>query len=363
MSTSDIIYLICFVVFCFAFITAASIFLLKKGRERKKEILQAVNELQSELAEAENEAIKEEPKPEQPVDLSKSLIKTRTGFWGKLSRAFEGNATEHEALIGAIEPILFASDVGFKSADELLQKVRVFLKNKPEATLEDLKDLLKQEIKSMLTIEARATLENKPHVILFVGVNGVGKTTTIGKLAAQYTSKGKSVMVGAGDTFRAAAAEQLNIWAERSGASIVKGNEGSDPASVLFDAVKVAKENGVDLVLGDSAGRLHNKTDLMDELKKITKVMAKACPGAPHEVYLVLDATTGQNGLAQAKEFMAAANVSGVVLTKLDGTAKGGIAIAICHEFGLPIKYIGVGEGVEDLRPFEAEIFVDAIFN
>jgi fused signal recognition particle receptor len=257
-----------------------------------------------------------------------------------------------------LEEILLMADVGVAASGEIVQAV----KNRQRRG-ESLRDLVKQEMLRILESSAAPKpMTSKPHVALIVGVNGVGKTTTIGKLANQMRSDGKTVLICAADTFRAAAVDQLQIWADRAGVDIVRAKEGSDPAAVVFDAMTAAKSRGRDVVLVDTAGRLHTRTNLMNELDKIRRIANREVPGAPHDVLLVLDATVGQNGLAQAREFTNVAGVTGIVLTKLDGTAKGGIAVAIAHDLKLPIRYVGVGEGVDDLLPFSARDYVDAIF-
>ncbi len=257
----------------------------------------------------------------------------------------------------ALEEILLMADVGVAASSEIVRAVR-----KPRRG-ESLRDLVKQEMLRILDKSAAAARPvGAPHVVLIVGVNGVGKTTTIGKLANQMRSEGRKPLICAADTFRAAAVDQLQIWADRAGVDIVRAREGSDPAAVVFDAMTAAKTRRCDVVLVDTAGRLHTRTNLMNELDKIRRVASREVPGAPHEVLLVLDATVGQNGLAQAREFTNVAGVTGIVLTKLDGTAKGGIAVAIAHDLDLPIRYVGVGEGVDDLLPFSPREYVDAIF-
>jgi len=257
-----------------------------------------------------------------------------------------------------LEEILLMADVGVAASGEIVSAVR-----SRQRRGESLRDLVKQEMLRILeSSSAPAPMTNKPHVALIVGVNGVGKTTTIGKLANQMRESGKTVLICAADTFRAAAVDQLQIWADRAGVDIIRAKEGSDPAAVVFDAMTAAKSRQRDVVLVDTAGRLHTRTNLMNELDKIRRVASKEVPGAPHDVLLVLDATVGQNGLAQAREFTNVAGVTGIVLTKLDGTAKGGIAVAIAHDLKLPIRYVGVGEGVDDLLPFTPREFVDAIF-
>jgi fused signal recognition particle receptor len=258
----------------------------------------------------------------------------------------------------ALEEILLMADVGVAASGEIVDAVR-----KRQRRGEGLRDLVKSEMLRILESPAApAPIENKPHVMLIVGVNGVGKTTTIGKLANQLRTEGRTPLICAADTFRAAAVDQLQIWADRAGVDIVRAREGSDPAAVVFDAMTAAKSRQRDVVLVDTAGRLHTRTNLMNELDKIRRVASREVPGAPHEVLLVLDATVGQNGLAQAREFTNVAGVTGIVLTKLDGTAKGGIAVAIAHDLKLPIRYVGVGEGVDDLLPFSPREYVDAIF-
>jgi fused signal recognition particle receptor len=258
----------------------------------------------------------------------------------------------------ALEEILLMADVGVAASGEIVAAVR-----RRQRRGESLRDLVKQEMLRVLETSASSpAMSNKPHVMLIVGVNGVGKTTTIGKLANQLRQEGKTPLICAADTFRAAAVDQLQIWADRAGVDIVRAKDGSDPAAVVFDAMTAAKARKRDVVLVDTAGRLHTRTNLMNELDKIRRIAGREIPGAPHEVLLILDATVGQNGLAQAREFTNVAGVTGIVLTKLDGTAKGGIAVAIAHDLKLPIRYVGVGEGVDDLLPFSPREYVDAIF-
>ena len=258
----------------------------------------------------------------------------------------------------SLEEVLLMADVGVAATAEIVEAVR-----RRQRRGESLRELVKQEMLQVLEATAPATTDgSKPHVVLVVGVNGVGKTTTIGKLANQMRAEGQAPLICAADTFRAAAVDQLQIWADRAGVDMVRASQGSDPAAVVFDAMTAAKSRGRGVVLVDTAGRLHTRTNLMNELDKIRRVAAREVPGAPHEVLLVLDATVGQNGLAQAREFTNVAGVTGIVLTKLDGTAKGGIAVAIAHDLKLPIRYVGVGEGVDDLLPFSPQEYVDAIF-
>jgi fused signal recognition particle receptor len=259
----------------------------------------------------------------------------------------------------ALEELLLTADVGVAASSEIVAAVR-----RRQRRGESLRQLVKEEMLTILERSAAAITPSigRPHVVLIVGVNGVGKTTTIGKLANQMRLAGKSPLICAADTFRAAAVDQLQIWADRAGVDIVRAKEGSDPAAVVFDAMTAAKSRQRDVVLVDTAGRLHTRTNLMNELDKIRRIASREVPGAPHEVLLVLDATVGQNGLAQAREFTNVAGVTGIVLTKLDGTAKGGIAVAIAHELKVPIRYVGVGEAVDDLLPFSPQEYVDAIF-
>ena len=258
----------------------------------------------------------------------------------------------------ALEELLLMADVGVAASGEIVEAVR-----KRQRRGEGLRDLVKQEMLRILESAGSAPpISSKPHVILIVGVNGVGKTTTIGKLANQLRQEGRTPLICAADTFRAAAVDQLQIWADRAGVDIVRAKEGSDPAAVVFDAMTAAKARQRDVVLVDTAGRLHTRTNLMNELDKIRRIASREISGAPHEVLLVLDATVGQNGIAQAREFTNVAGVTGIVLTKLDGTAKGGVAVAIAHDLKLPIRYVGVGEGVDDLLPFSPREYVDAIF-
>jgi fused signal recognition particle receptor len=257
-----------------------------------------------------------------------------------------------------LEEILLMADVGVAATDQIVKAVK-----SRQRRGESLRQLVKEEMLRVLDASTPASQPSgKPHVVLIVGVNGVGKTTTIGKLANQLRQEGRTPLICAADTFRAAAVDQLQIWADRAGVDIVRAKEGSDPAAVVFDAMTAAKSRQRDVVLVDTAGRLHTRTNLMNELDKIRRVASREIPGAPHEVLLILDATVGQNGIAQAREFTNVAGVTGIVLTKLDGTAKGGVAVAIAHDLKLPIRYVGVGEGVDDLLPFSAKEYVDAIF-
>ncbi|HMK60496.1 MAG TPA: signal recognition particle-docking protein FtsY [Dissulfurispiraceae bacterium] len=293
--------------------------------------------------------------------LKSGLAKTKKNLVERVESVLLNRKIDDQVL-DEIEEILIASDIGAESADQIIQ----LLKSKVRAGIikdaSNIKESLRDEMASMLGTSQPLTLFAKPHVMLMIGVNGVGKTTTIGKLASRYSSEGRSVVLAAGDTFRAAAIEQLDIWAQRTGAAIIKHQSGSDPAAVAFDAVEAAKSRGSDVVIIDTAGRLHTKSSLMDELKKIDRVIKKAVPDAPHDKLLVIDATTGQNALRQAKIFHDAIGLTGIVLTKLDGTAKGGIIFAIQKELNIPVQLIGIGESVEDLRDFNARDFVTALF-
>jgi len=287
----------------------------------------------------------------------------------RLNALFTGGKPVDESVLADLEEVLFTADIGVKTATQLLETARERVKRNELSDPSRLRAVLRQDVERILSLDGRGGMgeglavgAERPYVVMIVGVNGSGKTTTVGKLAAKLQQGGHTVLLGAGDTFRAAAGEQLEIWADRVGAPVVRGKEGSDPASVCFEAVKQGVERGVDVVLCDTAGRLHTKTPLMEELKKVKRVMSKATPGAPHEVLLVLDSTNGQNAIAQARQFHEALGVTGLVLTKLDGTAKGGVVIGICDELKLPVRYVGVGEKVADLRPFSPHEFVEALF-
>ena len=295
--------------------------------------------------------------------LKNGLAKTRKGFIGKVESIFTRGKIDEET-IEELEEILITSDVGIHAAQEIVNFLREKVRKGEVGDSGSLRESLKKEMISILGSSAPVVLfGEKPFVILAVGVNGVGKTTTIGKLASRFTSQGHSVLFAASDTFRAAAIEQLEIWAKRAGAMIVKHQSGSDPAAVAYDAIESAKHKKIDIVIIDTAGRLHTKSPLMEELKKIKRVVEKAMPHAPQEILLVVDATTGQNALRQAQLFNEAIGVTGIALTKLDGTAKGGIVFAIKKELGIPVRLIGVGEGIDDLRDFDPEEFVEALFS
>ncbi|HIG73700.1 MAG TPA: signal recognition particle-docking protein FtsY [Bacteroidetes bacterium] len=301
--------------------------------------------------------------------LEAGLEKTRSGFFGKISRAVAGKDTVDDEVLDDLEEALVTSDVGVKTTVDIIGRIEARVAEDKYVTTKELQALIRDEIASLLLESAperpasfSAPLPNQPHVVMVVGVNGVGKTTSIGKIAHRYKEAGKSVLLGAADTFRAAATEQLEIWSERAGVPIVKQYQGADPAAVAFDTLARAKSTNADVVLIDTAGRLHNQVGLMNELSKVKRVMDRQVPGAPHEVLLVLDASTGQNAIRQAEAFTEAVDVTGLVLTKLDGTAKGGIVIGISNEFQIPVKYIGVGEGMRDLQVFDRAAFVHALF-
>ncbi|HYA26546.1 MAG TPA: signal recognition particle-docking protein FtsY [Thermodesulfovibrionales bacterium] len=295
--------------------------------------------------------------------LKEGLAKTRKGLIGKVEAIFTGGKVD-EVTLEELEETLISSDVGIKASSEVVEFLRAKA-NKGEVKSQDsVLEFLKKEMAALLGPSQPLVITgDRPFVILTVGVNGVGKTTTIGKLAGRFTSEGMSVLLSAGDTFRAAAIEQLEIWARRTNAQIVKHQSGSDPAAVAFDSIEAAKNRHIDVVIVDTAGRLHTKSPLMEELKKVRRVIDKSLPGAPHETLLVVDATTGQNALRQAEMFNDSIGVTGIALTKLDGTAKGGIVFAIRKELGIPIRLIGVGEGIEDLRDFDSREFVEALFS
>ncbi len=307
--------------------------------------------------------VEELVKPAEPKSLKEGLKKTHEGFVSKLNRIFFSSKTITKENLEAIEEVLFTSDVGVKTSQRLLDFLNENLSKKELEDAEKMRNALKQKIKEMINVESPPiTFDKKPYIIMVVGVNGVGKTTTIGKLGAKYKAMGKSVLFAAGDTFRAAASEQIEIWGERSNIQVVSGQEGADPAAVVYDAISAARAKDIDIVIADTAGRLHTKLPLMEELKKIKRVCNKAVEGAPNEIFLVLDANTGQNAISQAKEFNEALGITGIILTKLDGTAKGGVIIGICDELKKPVRYIGIGETVEDLREFNPDEFVNALF-
>jgi len=348
--------------------------LLRIGR-RKRPVPPHRTEVAAE-EEAEGEAGEEAPTPlaeiavETPAAAPASLFermraglaKTQSALVGRLDSLLSGRRVDDE-LLDDLEELLITADFGMATTGDVIQALRGRVA-RGEMSPSALRAALREELRERLKLEAGALdLEQaRPFVIMVVGVNGVGKTTTIGKLARQFTAQGKRVVLGAGDTFRAAAAEQLAIWGERAGVEVIRHGEGADPAAVAFDAAKATLARKADVLILDTAGRLHTKVNLMEEMKKIRRVLGREIPGAPHETLLVLDATTGQNALIQARLFKEAVEVSGIALTKLDGTAKGGMVVAIGAELGLPVRYVGIGEGVDDLRPFDPDLFVDALF-
>ena len=306
---------------------------------------------------------------EKKETLDKGLSKTKENVFSKITRAIAGKSKVDDEVLDNLEEVLITSDVGVDTTLKIISRIEDRVARDKYVTTSELTAILREEIASLLTENHTEDLESftvpedkKPYVIMVVGVNGVGKTTTIGKLAYQFKKAGKNVYLGAADTFRAAAVEQLVIWSERVGVPIVKQKMGSDPASVAFDTLSSAKANGADVVIIDTAGRLNNKINLMNELTKIKNVMKKVVPDAPHEVLLVLDGSTGQNAFEQAKQFTAATEVNALAVTKLDGTAKGGVVIGISDHFRIPVKYIGLGEGIEDLQVFNRKEFVNSLF-
>lgn len=298
----------------------------------------------------------------------KGVEKTRRGFFERLSRAVVGKSKVDDDTLDAIEEALVATDMGVDTTLKIIDNLEERVSRDKYVSFEELVSLLRDEIAELLHVDSARETEafdfsKKPYVVMVVGVNGVGKTTTIGKLASRLRREGKKVVLGAADTFRAAAVDQLSIWAERAGADIVRQPMGSDPASVAYDTVKSAVAKNADVVLVDTAGRLHNRVDLMNELTKIRNVMRKVVPDAPHEVLLVLDGSTGQNAFHQAKEFSKATDVTALAVTKLDGTAKGGVVIGIVDQFRIPVKFIGIGEGIDDLKTFDRKEFVNSLFS
>lgn len=295
--------------------------------------------------------------------LAEGLKKTRDSFSKKMDEIVKSFAKIDEELYEELEEILIMSDVGAVTAQRICEELRAQVKKRGISDACEVRGLIKEIIEDMLAGDEELHIDTQPSIVLVIGVNGVGKTTTIGKLAANLKASGKKVLLGAADTFRAAAIDQLQIWADRSGVELIKQAEGSDPAAVVFDAITAGKARGSDVIICDTAGRLHNKKNLMDELSKISRVIQREAPNSDTEVLLVLDATTGQNALNQARQFKEAAGITGIILTKLDGTARGGVVIGIKSELQVPIKYIGIGEQLDDLRPFNAKDFVDALFD
>ncbi|MBS1627345.1 MAG: signal recognition particle-docking protein FtsY [Bacteroidetes bacterium] len=302
-------------------------------------------------------------------NLDQGLQKTKEGFFSKITKAIAGKTTVDEEVLDNLEEALVSADVGIDTTVQIIERIEQRVKQEKYINTSELNTLLQEEIENVLVDADDVSYKNfeipqgkKPYIILVVGVNGVGKTTTIGKLAHNYTKAGHKVMLGAADTFRAAAVDQLTIWSERVGVPIVKQSMGSDPSAVAFDTVKSAVAKDIDIVIIDTAGRLHNKVHLMDELNKIKRVIQKVIPTAPHEVMLILDGSTGQNALEQAKHFTATTDVTSLTITKLDGTAKGGVVLAIANQFKIPVKFIGVGEKIDDLLIFDKHEFVDSLF-
>jgi fused signal recognition particle receptor len=307
---------------------------------------------------------------EKKESLDKGLEKTKQSFLSKLTRTIVGKSKVDADVLDELEEVLITSDVGVETTLKIIERIEARVARDKVINTSELNQVLKEEIVALLSendkdrnAKGEFEFKNKPHVIMVVGVNGVGKTTTIGKLAHQFKSQGLSVVLGAADTFRAAAVDQLIIWSERVGVPIVQQGMGADPASVAFDTLQSAKAQNADVVIIDTAGRLHNKVNLMAELSKIRRVMEKVIPDAPHEVLLVLDGSTGQNAFEQAKQFSLATQISALAITKLDGTAKGGVVIGISDQMQIPVKFIGVGEGMKDLQLFDKEEFVDSLFN
>ena len=306
---------------------------------------------------------------EQQKELNAGLERTKTGLFSKLARAVAGRSTVDADVLDDLEEVLITSDVGVETTVKIIERIEQRVARDKYMNTSELNGILREEIVNLMD-EAHSTegnfgldaKEGEPYVVMVVGVNGAGKTTTIGKLAAQLKKAGQKVWIGAADTFRAAAIDQLQVWADRAGATMIRQEMGSDPASVAFDTLQSAKANGADVVLIDTAGRLHNKIGLMNELTKIRNVMGKVIPDAPHEVMLVLDGSTGQNAFEQAKQFTQATQVTSLAITKLDGTAKGGVVIGISDQFHIPVRYIGIGEGVDQLRIFDRREFINALF-
>ncbi len=319
-----------------------------------------------EFPHTEEEIRREETAQEE---LNAGLEKTKTGLFSKLARAIAGRSTVDTEVLDDLEEVLITSDVGVETTVKIIQHIEERVARDKYMNAAELQHILREEIADLME-QAHATegnfgldaREGEPYVVMVVGVNGAGKTTTIGKLAAQLTKAGKKVWIGAADTFRAAAIDQLKVWADRAGATMIRQEMGSDPASVAYDTLQSAKANGADVVLIDTAGRLHNKIGLMNELTKIRNVMGKVIPDAPHEVMLVLDGSTGQNAFEQARQFTQATQVTSLTITKLDGTAKGGVVIGISDQFRIPVRYIGIGEGIDQLRIFDRKEFVNALF-
>lgn len=352
---------------------------LRKEEEKEREEKERQRREEEEKAQAERERKEREEREREEREravkkekeekgflgrLKERLSKTREGFVGRVDRLVLGKKKIDDDLLEELEEILITSDIGVQPTFRLIENLRDRVKRKELDDADLLKKYLQEEILKVLKAEELPLeiSDSRPFVILVVGVNGVGKTTTIAKMAGMFKDKGKSVLLAAGDTFRAAAIEQLEIWGERAGCKVIKHQDGSDPSAVVFDSIKAAQARGIDVLIIDTAGRLHTKVNLMEELKKIQRIVGRELPGAPHEVLLILDATTGQNAISQAKLFKEAISITGIALTKLDGTAKGGIIVSISEELKIPLRYVGVGEGMDDLKIFNAEEFVEALF-
>lgn len=334
------------------------------GQDFQPDAAQEAEQILESVETEEQDVATEEEKQGFFRRLRNRLSKTRKSFVNRVDQLLLGRKEIDEELLENLEEILITSDIGVQTTMDLIQKVREKIDRKDLNNTEELKEALQEEILAFLKVEPGpdSVFLETPYVIMVVGVNGVGKTTTIGKLAARYMKEGKRVLLVAADTFRAAAVEQLEIWAQRVGSEVVRHKGKSDPSAVVYDGIHAAKSRGVDVVIIDTAGRLHTKVNLMEELKKIRRTVARQLPDAPHEILLVLDATTGQNAISQAQLFHEAIEITGIALTKLDGTAKGGIVVGICHSLGLPLKYIGLGEKVDDLHEFDADAFMKALF-
>lgn len=345
--------------------------LFRRPRQPQQEIDQVAEQDEEPSAVESESVVEEEPElePEPTLSLFErlklGLSKTQSSLVGRVDSLLHGRTVIDEDLLEELEEVLITADLGMPTTQQLIGSLQASLSRGELASPEQVRQLLMEELKKILAFESKPLDVDSasPFVIMVIGVNGVGKTTTIGKLAHQFARDGKKVILGAGDTFRAAAAEQLQIWGERAGVEVICHIEGADPGAVAFDAAKAAVARKADILLLDTAGRLHTKVNLMEELKKIRRVLDREIPGAPHEVLLVLDATTGQNALTQAKLFNEAVPLDGIALTKLDGTAKGGIIIAIAAELQIPVRFVGIGEQLDDLRPFDAEMFISVLFD
>jgi fused signal recognition particle receptor len=337
--------------------------IIAENNEDIKEIEETIDNEELIEAVVEDNIEEESTKTSWFNRLKEGLSKTKQGITGKIDDVLKSYTKVDEELLEELEEVLITADVGVNTTMKIIEELRDVIKTKKISDVSDVRGELKTIVSNILNDEdSKLNIEPSPAIILMVGVNGVGKTTTIGKLASRFKKEGKSVLVAAGDTFRAAAIEQLEVWADRSGVDIIKHQEGADPGAVIFDAVKAAKARNIDILLCDTAGRLHNKTNLMNELGKVFKIVDREYPQATKEILLVVDATTGQNAVQQAKTFKEVANISGIVLTKLDGTAKGGVVLAVKSEVDVPVKLIGVGEKVEDLQDFNSKAFADALF-